>query len=71
MLCLFLWGTRQHADTRRLTRFVESEGKGGAKDGEEGVDEGILLLNVMYSEVLSACESQTHCVLQVPINSVL
>lgn len=70
MLCLFRWGTRQHTSTHRLTQFVGREG-GGVKDGEEKVNEGILLLYVMYSKVLSACESQTHCVLQVPINSVL
>lgn len=28
-------------------------------------------LNVIYSKVLSACESQTHCVLQFPINCII
>ncbi len=68
MLCLFRRGTRQqHTNTRRLAGFDGSEGK----EEEDGRIEGIFLLNVMYSKVLSACESQTHCVLQVLINSVL
>lgn len=41
------------------------------KHGVQGFHEGIFLLNVMYSKVLSACESQTHCVIQIPINPVL
>lgn len=32
---------------------------------------GFSLFNVMYRTVLSACESQVHCVLWVPINFVL
>ena len=47
------------------------EGKGVCVGGGGGSMRGFFLLNVMYSEVLSACGSQTHCVLQVLINSVL
>lgn len=51
-------------------RRERMEGKGVGGGGEVSM-RGFFLLNVMYSEVLSACGSQTHCVLQVLINSVL
>lgn len=76
MLCLFRLGTHRHTNTRTVLLEVEERrgGRGWREKewGGGGVSmRGFFLLNVMYSEVLSACGSQTHCVLQVLINSVL
>lgn len=76
MLCLFRLGTHRHTNTRTVLLEVEERRGGrGWREKEWGGGEvsmrGFFLLNVMYSEVLSACGSQTHCVLQVLINSVL
>lgn len=75
MLCLFRLGTHRHTNTRTVLLEVEERRGGrGWREKEWGVGgsmRGFFLLNVMYSEVLSACGSQTHCVLQVLINSVL
>lgn len=75
MLCLFRLGTHRHTNTRTVLLEVEERRGGrGWREKELGGEvsmRGFFLLNVMYSEVLSACGSQTHCVLQVLINSVL
>lgn len=65
---------RVNTNTHRLTPVCwKCREGGGRKDAgrTELMNEGVFFLIVMYSKVLSACESQTHCVLQVPINSVL
>lgn len=70
-LFVFRCGTCQQTSTHTLAQFVGREWKEGEQRMERKGNEGILLVKVMYNKVLSACESQTHCVLQVPINSVL